>query len=389
MEKPYRFRKPKQLGKYQVQFSFRPGKWISTGTDDIAAAVLWAEDYLAHSLQKSDRQITFREFAKGFYSEDRYQTKERNLKFGRDYDEAYYQKRDGHLRHYILPEFGDWLVDSISDVAVERFLLNLKNFRSGDKLADNTKNNIRQTLVEILQEAKRQGLVSENRARESQKFAVSYSEREVFTPEEMKIMFPEDDRQCERFWGGLMWATYFLIMRDTGFRPGEIAALQIENFFPELHGVYTQNSVNYRTREIKPSIKTTKKGKKYKVGILTAQTERFVERLISECKRKNRTILFVLDDGNLFKPDTSNKHFKSKIFSYIPRRNRTQYCLRHSFDTDLSGEITDEKLNELMGHMSKRIDYDHRKPERILSQLQPVREILEKRGDPDKVSSTR
>lgn len=31
----------------------------------------------------------------------------------------------------------------------------------------------------------------------------------------------------------------------------------------------------------------------------------------------------------------------------------------------------------------KRMDYDHRKPERILSQLQPIRDVLEKRrGDP-------
>ena len=380
--KLYRFRKPKQLGKYQVQFDFRPGKWISTGTTDMAEAVLWAEEYLNNNLRKTDKTLTLRQFATGFFSEDRYHTRERDQKFGHIYKPAHYQKKDGHLRNYILPVFGDWLIDAISDVAVEDFFLRLKG-RSGEELADNTKNNIRQTFIDVMEEARRQGLVSENRIKQTRTFIVHTKERGVFTHDEMAIMFPEDDKKCERFWGGLMWATYFLIMRDTGFRPGEVAALQIENYYPELHGVYTENSVDYRSGAIQHSIKTTKKGKKYKVGILTTQTERFVSRLVLECQKRNRTTLFVLEDGNLFRPDTSNKHFKSRIFSVIPRRDRTQYCLRHSFDTDLAGEITDEKLNELMGHTKYRKDYDHRTAERLLEQLQPIRELLEKRrGDP-------
>ena len=381
-KRPYRFRKPKQLGKYQVQFDFRPGKWISTGTDDMSLAVLWAEDYIDRNLQRPDKEVTLRDFAAGFFTEDRYHTRERDRKFGHEYKPAHYQKKDGHLRNYILPAFGDWLIDSISDVAVENFLLRLKS-PSGEELADNTKNNIRQTFVDVMEEARRQGLVSDNKVKDTRTFTVRAEERGTFSKEEMRTMFPEDDGQCERFWGGLMWATYFLVMRDTGFRPGEVAALQIDNYYPDLHGVYTEHSVDYRSGAIQNSIKTTRKGMKYKVGLLTEQTERFVSRLISDCRRTDRTALFVLEGGNLIRPDTSNKHFKSRIFSVIPRRGRTQYCLRHSFDTDLAGEITDEKLNELMGHTKYRKDYDHRSAERLLEQLQPVREILEKRrGDP-------
>lgn len=381
MRKKYRFRKPKQLGKYQVQFDFRPGKWISTGTDDFATAVLWAEDYLANNLQKPDRTMTLRDFARGFYSEDRYHTKERDRMFGNDYKPAYYQKKNGHLENYIIPAFGDWLIDAISDVVIEDFLLHLRSYKNRRvELSENTKNNIRQTFIEVMQEARRQGLVYENKAKSCRRFNERSKPREVFSVEEMATMFPKDDAELERFWGGLMWATYFLIMKDTGFRPGEVAALRKGNYYPSLHGMYTNSSVDGPSGRIQETIKTSAKGKPYKVGLLTEQTERFLSRLIAECDNKGRDILFLSENGKTIKPEVSLKHFRSRLFDYIPLRGRTQYCLRHSFDTDIAGEVTDERLNELMGHTKYRRDYDHRTAERILEQLQPVREVLEKRG---------
>ena len=378
--RPYRFRKPKQLGKYQVMFDMMPGKWISTGTDDEVERVIFAEKYLQKAIQTSDKQITLREFSKGFFDEDRYGTRDRDIQYGHRYDDQYYQKHDGHMRNYILPRFGDWLIDSITDVAIEDFFLNLKQYKTNRKVSDDLKNKIRATLEIVLQEAHRQGYVSHNVAKGMRKITTHpENPREPFSTEEMKTMFPDDDDRLERFWGSLMWSTYFLIMRDTGFRPGTVAGLQIENYHPDLHGLYTENSIHAATGELRHQIKTSHKGKKYQVGLLTAQTERFLVRLIEQCKKKKRTLLFISDKGNTITPYTSNKHFRLRIFSYIPLRGRTQYCLRHSFDTDLAGEITDERLNELMAHTKYRKDYDHRSAERILEQLQPIRDVLEKR----------
>lgn len=384
MEKLYRFRKPKAYGKYQVMFRHIPGKWMSTGTDNYAEAVLWAEAFLKRDLQVNDTEVTLRQFAKNFFTpKDPYNIRQRNNQHGRVYDETYYENRQSRLKNYILPRFGDQLVDTITDVTIEDWFLNLTR-KNGKSLSADTKNKILITLEEILQEAHRQGLVSTNQASQVSRIVVHGKPRDGFTPEEMRTMFPKDDVLLINVWGDLMWSTYFLVFRDTGFRPGEIAALTKDNYLEKYHGLYSTRSVNYKTKEIKDTIKTSRKGQDYKVGILTSQTERFLKRLIEDCEARGRSLLFFSNEGNPITPPTSNKHFKSCLKGLVDLNGRTQYCMRHSFETDIAGDVEDKVLLELMAHTKFRKEYDHRTPERRLSQLQPVRDLLEKRGDPQK-----
>lgn len=379
-KKLYRFRLPKQLGKYQVQFYHIPGKWISTGTADITEAVLFAEAKLKEDLYGLGRsELTLQQFAEGFFTEaDPYKLRMRDRKYGKNYAPYYYYQKQGFLDNYILPRFGRYLVSGITDVAIENWFLDLKSKDTGKDLSDDTKNKILITLRIVLQEAHRQGLVSQNTAEKVKMINEKNEERKPFTKEEMILMFPYDDDELVKVWKDQMWATYFLIMRDTGFRPGEVAGLKISSYYPDQHGVYSEDSVNFRERKLQHSIKTSKKGQKYKVGILTSQTERFVQARISACREKGEEYLFLIK-GKYMEPSASNKHFKTCVDSLMERDGRTQYCLRHSFETDLAGSIEDSKLTELMAHTGFNPVYDHRTPETRLSQLQPVREILEKR----------
>lgn len=390
MEKLYRFRKPKALGKIQVQFRHKPGKWISTGTADMTEAVLWAEDYIRRDLQITRTDVTLREFATGFYDKDDPQNfRRRNSQYNREFDETYYEKRQGYLRNYILPRFGDQVLDSITDVAIEDWFLGLTTL-SGRRMSDDMRNKVLQSLEEILQEAHRRGYVLDNQASKVGHVRVRSKPREAFSRQEMDLLYPADDDELVRLWGGLSWAVYFLISRDTGFRPGEVAALGIDSYIESMHGLYSERSMHYRTRTVKNSIKTTGHGLDHKVGILTSQTERLLQRLIIVRQEEGRNYLFFSDEGNLLIPDSSNKHFKSVASSVIDLRGRTQYSLRHSFETDLAGEVEDRVLLDLMAHTKFRKEYDHRSPERILQQLQPVRELLEERANkkeaPDKAS---
>ena len=379
MEKLYRFRKPKALGKIQVQFKHKPGKWISTGTDDMTVAVLWAEEYIKRDLQITRKAVTLRQFAQHFYEKgDPLGVRQRNLLYNKDYDDAYYDKRQGFIRNYILPRFGDQVIDSITDVAIEDWFLTLVR-TDGERMSDDSRNKVLETLKEILQEAHRRGYVVENQAANVRHVKVRNKHRGVFTKEEMAIMFPSDDDKLIRLWGGLSWAVYFLVSRDTGFRPGEVAALGIDSYIESRHGFYSQRSIHYRTRKVQQSIKTTDSGYDHKVGVLTTQTERLLRQLIQIRIQEGRTFLFYTDDGTLIVPDSSNKHFKLVLDGLIDRGSRTPYCLRHSFETDLAGEVEDKVLLDLMGHTKFRKEYDHRTPERMLDQLQPVREILDQR----------
>ena len=69
MKNKYRFRH--QPGRaIQVMFAHIPGKWISTGTEDMTKAVLWAENRLNEDMGIAvDKTMTLERFAKDFFTE--------------------------------------------------------------------------------------------------------------------------------------------------------------------------------------------------------------------------------------------------------------------------------------------------------------------------------
>jgi len=352
------------------------------GTNNMIDAVRFADNHLDDgnfSKNKKDA-MTFGEFAKDFFTpKDPRGYRMRNIQRGKSYGEDHYNHQQDMLDLYFIPQWGDWLIDSLSDVQIEDYILGLKSKQTGKLLGDSMRNKGLTVMKIVLQEAKRQGFVEKNVAADISEITEHNKKRLPFRDDEMRIMFPEDDNELINIWGGLMWSVYFLIMRDTGFRPGEVAGLERKNYIPEFHGLYTRQSVDIH-RKLRERIKTTGKGFDFKTGVLTAQTERLLRFHLGTM---SGDMLFLVN-GRFIIPETSNKHLKETIKTLgIPRKGRTQYSLRHSFETDLSGEISDQILLQLMAHTGYRQEYDHRTPETLLRQLQPVRKILEERGKDD------
>lgn len=367
----------------EVQYRHKPGSWYSTHTNNENQAAIYADKHLEKTIgiRSSNRPITFGAFAKDFFSLcDPHGWRKRNERYNKHFDDTYYNSRQGYLDNYILPRWGDMLITSITDVAIENWFLDLQSVRSGKMLADDSKNKVLIAMRIILQEAKRQGLIKDNPAMDVKEISAKNESREPFNAIELYKMFPREKDELIRIWDGLRWACYFLIMRDTGFRPGEVAALTRSCYYPALRGLYSEQSVDYKTREVKQSIKTTAKGQKYKVGILTSQTAELLDELIAETHRKEQFLFRLSPRGLLLSPDVANKHLKASLKrARVESRGRTQYSLRHSFETDVAGKIEDSILLELMAHTGYRGEYDHRTPEQMLTLLQPVREVLENR----------
>jgi len=363
-------------------FDYIPGRWFSSGTSDIVEAIHWADkkvesDLMGKGYNRED--ITLRDFATDFFTaRDPYGVRKRDIKHGHHYDDSYYARKQGYLDNYILKRFGNQTLLSLTDVVIEDWFLDLISVTKKKELHDDTKNKVLTTFKDVLREAVRQGLIPSNPAEKITMINVTANTRTPFTPQEIKLLYPEDDEQMLKVWGSVMWATFFLIFRDTGFRPSQIAALSISSYYPDLHGIFSRNSVG-DNRQLKNSIKTTNKGKDYMVGILTAQTERFLNRRIIECQNKKEEYLFLIDK-KFFVASTSNKHFTSFGGKIIDMKGRTQYSLRHSFETDLAGRIENKVVAELMAHTAFNPVYDHRSPETLLEELQPVRSLLEKRA---------
>lgn len=171
-----------------------------------------------------------------------------------------------------------------------------------------------------------------------------------------------------------MWATYFSIMYDTGFRPGELAALRVCDIWQTKKGlaVSTNRSVNRLQRKVINKVKTTGHGYSERVGLLYDDTATLLIQYIDKEKLTETDMLFRAPkrkDG-LIMPETSNKHFKTVLMKHgLYHEGIVQYCLRHNYTTDRRGDMPDELLAISMGHTHLRDDYDHQKAQDLIRRL--------------------
>ena len=380
MNKLYRFwerdSKRSKTGKmFYVMFASRPGKWISTGQDNVRDAVLWSEDHLDNPEGKTRYNCpTLKQFAEGFFSEDKHGWKKRQNKKNKEYASDYFRANQGRLDNYIIPKFGDLLISAIRPRMIDDWLLDL------DSLSDNSRNKILISFRIILDEAEDQGLVKENSARKVTPITERHTARGIFTEKEITTLFNQNRKTNLGIWLTYEWYLFFKIQMVCGLRPGEVAALSWGDFHPELSGLVVSKSYDNNTGKIK-GLKTEKKGVKEKVSILDKKTLSEIQEYFMHKESPSPFELFFLSTkGNLIRPESSLKHFKASCTrAGINLNGRTQYSLRHTFDTDLLKHLSRDVVNDLMGHTSYRAEYDHRTPKDRLEQLQHVKSVVNDR----------
>lgn len=377
-KKPYRFWKRKDRGGvYYVQFSHIPGKWIATGEIDRDDAVLAAERILKEGSTSGNTIPTLKDFAKDFFSgSDPHGWRRREEAMGRSRTEHFFKASAGRLKNYIIPEFGNYLLAAISPRMIQNWILSIES-NDGKPLSDNTRNKILQTFKYVMQEAKLQEIITSNPLDDAGKILERNQSREILTKEEIKRLFPEDEKELLRVWLSWEWASFFMIELTCGLRPGEVAALQWQDYRPGM-GFVIHRSYDYDTRGTKDRIKTDKKGMKGKPAVLIDIAEKYLLKHKGDRQPPGFELIFKNTSGGVIIPETSNKHFKGALKrAGIERRGRTQYSLRHTYDTFTLGELDFDTVNRLMGHTSYRPEYDHREADRMLPKLDHVKEVVE------------
>ncbi len=389
MKEKYRFTQRTGRKYIQVQFAILPGKWISAGTDKMTEAVLFAENWLRRNGGKadcaSDEMLSLSDFAQNFFKvSDPYGFRKRNEQRGYFYNESYYEQKQALLEHYILPTHGKLKLDVITDTMIENLVYGLKSVRTKKALANNTKNKVYDVYSKVMEEARRQGYIKHNPCKDVEALANRSKGREAFTGEELAKLFPKDKKELLRIWHGYMWAVYFLIQYETGWRPGEVAALQFSNFYPDTNGIYTASDIDYKQR-LQPRIKTTDKGQPYKVGILSDRTCELLLEWKSRCKTD---FAFVQSNGKFIGAEGANKHLASAcnragIDQFRNGKKRTQYSFRHSFQSYYLGRIPENARLLLMGHTKMRTEYTHIEARELLervSEIEGLNEQIKRRG---------
>lgn len=310
----------------------------------------------AHLKIRANRMQTFGDYAEGFYDRtdaDSYLFRKAIRNKG--VTEGSLEAKRIVLNSYLLPQFRDINIADISATMIDQWLMHLKKVRGKGKPCGGRCNGILSVLREILQFALADGLVESNEAMKVEGMADIAKERAPISREQLKKLFPDDDNELLSIWGK-DYAKYFLIFIDTGFRPCEILALRYEDINDGT--VYTEYMFDSHTKKIEHRIKTSKKGKKYKVGTLSERTLRLIG--------KGNGYIFDTTEIDRIK---AYKMFIRKSASIIGRTDVTQYQLRHTFMTELKAIYPKELIMELMGHTKWEKCYDDSTPEQIIDNL--------------------
>lgn len=380
-----------------VEFALLPGRRFSTGTRLKREAKAWAESFIAsgrleEAMKSGRRRIpTLGEYAKDFFirtDASSYHTY--NVRHNRTISDYGYRQRQDLYDNYVEPRFGDRRMDTITAREIDQWMTSLKGVVVHD-LSDNTRNKILCTLRIVLGFAVYQGVLQNNPAEgvrpinERPKWL-----RRALSQKEQALLFPPDAQRRIEIWGSLMWALYFSILYDTGFRPGEVAGLSLSNIYKTSNGlaVSTSQSISWVTNEVQQRVKTTGHGVSERVGLLGDITAEllveYIEANHDELKAQKDGSPLLLMDPNRAKHRYVNIAASNKRFKAVLKANGlevcTQYCLRHTHMTELRGELSDRVLAISMGHVKLRDDYDHQKAEQLIGQLEASRSAIFDKG---------
>lgn len=377
MKSAYRFTKKKSKPYYYVTFAHVPNRWFSTHSKTLEGAIAFAKTFMERQ-KNIEREITLRDFADGFFTaSDPRGYRHRLERRDTHYQPHFFRQMQGILDNYILKENGSFLLSAIDETLIEDHLLDIPN------LANATKNKVLMCYRIVLSEAVRQGYININPAEKVKPLPPKSQPRGVFTTAELATMFPPADEEVIQFWGSLKWATYFAIMKDTGWRPSEVAGLSRANWYPDLQGVFTTVSVDGWSHQLKNRIKTSDRGQTFKEGFVSDQTARLIVALIRETPSEYLFLIDPKDEGRGFVyPRMETRWLRARCKKNgFNLGNRTQYSFRHTFNTNALGNIPESARLLLMGHTANRQEYNHLTPrqnlERVLS-MDGVRETLPK-----------
>ena len=190
---------------------------------------------------------------------------------------------------------------------IDDWLIDLKSVRYKQSASDNTKNKTLWCLRYIFQEAKDQGIIANNPAKEVSRIIERSVKRDVFTKAELNILFPQDEDEILRIWLTKEWHCYFRIMAVCGLRPGEVSALTWGDYYPDHHGFVINKALCTPTGEIK-GLKTDKKGMSERAAFLDDITEVFLQSMKPENAIPWDLIFKNSSDGP-YRSETGRKHF--------------------------------------------------------------------------------
>jgi len=262
------------------------------------------------------------------------------------------------MKNWILPLWGDRNPKRLTVKMIDESMMGVTSGLTRRPLAGATRNRILSVLSELYVH-----LIEEGRARTNPIRDVvrcnSYPERprSALPTGDIKLLFPDDHAALKAIWRTQKYICAFLILRDTGLRPGELVALKWLDwnaeikFFPVLRAIESGSGGKE---------KGTKTGAA-KPAILTDQAAAEMELLRKKVKPGPEDYIFANKHGVPYGTHRLSWNFHKAVErAGINRPELTPYWLRHTFNTRCLESLPDDLVRRLMGHSTEEMTRHYR-----------------------------
>jgi len=266
--------------------------------------------------------------------------------------------RDAVMRNWVVPLWGEINPKRLTVKMIDRAMMGTTSKLTKRTLAGATRNRILSVLSEMYVHLIEEGKSRINPVRDVVR-CNSYPEhpRGVLPLNDLKLLFPDNLAELKQIWRTQKYICAFLILRDTGIRPGELVALRWGDwdsdikFFPILKALESGS---------KNKIKGTKTGST-KPAIITDQTAEEIERLKKKVKPKPEDYIFANKHGIPYGTHRLSWNFRKSVErAGIDKPYLTPYWLRHTFNSILLETNSTKVVQLLMGHNTEAMTRHYR-----------------------------
>jgi integrase len=129
------------------------------------------------------------------------------------------------LDNHVLPRFGSMRLDALNRPMIEKWLVDLP-------LSNQTKNHCMYMMRNVLREAAAEGIIKANPLEHAEPMGKTGRKRDVFTLEELRLLFPGSREGLVSVWKTPKYAALFLTMASTGICEGEARAVRCRHVMP-------------------------------------------------------------------------------------------------------------------------------------------------------------
>jgi integrase len=278
------------------------------------------------------------------------------------------------MRNWIIPLWGGYIPQRLSVRSIDQAMRGVTSGATRRPLAGATRNRILSVLSEMYVHLMEEGLTKHNPGRDVVRCNSSPDRpRNALLTGEVKALFPPDRAELKRIWRTQKYICAFMILRDTGLRPGELVALRWRDWDPEIKFFPILRAVESGSRD---QIKGTKTGAT-KPAIITDETALEIEALRKKAKPKPDDYIFANKYNIPYGTHRLSWNFHQAVErAGLDRPELTPYWLRHTFNTRSLETMPGDLVRHLMGHNTEAMTrhYRHTDAESLAREAARIRD---------------